>query len=111
MSGSFLVTAGTPLEFSVELIAFVDPHDSTATGTYDYSGTANFGSTATLLKILAFSDAGLTNPIGFFLTSQSGTEYTHDTPGADVPEPSAALLLAGVGVALAIGRRSLTRTS
>jgi hypothetical protein len=91
-------TYGTPFGLTLTSSAFVAPADTGGPYTYDFSGTADFGSTIDLSDLFVYSDAGGTQQQSFTVLAASGTDYPGASP-TSVPEPTT---LALFGIAFGV---------
>jgi hypothetical protein len=100
-------TYGTAFGLTLTSSAFVAPADTGGPYTYDFSGTADFGSTIDLSDLFVYSDAGGTQQQSFTVFAASGTDY----PGASstaVPEPTTLALFGIAFGAFGLSRRRKT---
>ena len=99
--GTIPFVFGVPLTFSVFMEFYADAWDIDAATSYDFTGLADFSTTARLTSFRVYSDEELQNEVtGIVAIAESGTDYRSVN---SAPEPSTTLLLLG---ALALLRRS-----
>jgi hypothetical protein len=98
-------TYGTPFGLTLTSSAFVSPADNGGSYTYDFSGTANFGSTIDLTDLFVYSDPAGTQQQSFRVAAASGTEYPAAAAPSAVPEPASLALLGIAWGAFGFSRR------
>jgi hypothetical protein len=110
VSAPIAFTYGVEFALTLTSSAFVGPADDGGSYTYDFTGTADFGSTIHLTDFIVSSDSQGNTPVNFTLASQSGTNYPTNTvgPPSAVPEPASLALVLG-GIAVLSGTRRKKR--
>ncbi|HEX2827705.1 MAG TPA: hypothetical protein VHP37_15235 [Burkholderiales bacterium] len=74
--------------------AFVSPSDIGGLYAYDFSGTADFGSTIDLTQLFVYSDPGGTHQENFSVLAGSGTDYPEASAlPTTIPEPTSLMLV------------------
>jgi hypothetical protein len=97
-------TYGAAFGLTLTSSAFVAPADTGGPYTYDFSGTADFGSTIDLANLFVYSDPGGTQQQSFTVLAVSGTSYPTAAAPASVPEPTTLGLLGVAFGALGFSR-------
>ena len=103
-------TYSVPFDLTITSSAFAGPADTGGPYTYDFSGTADFGSTIDLSSLKVYSDPTGQAQVGFRLESGSGSAYPLATvPTGSVPEPGTLWLVAAGLLGLLGARRRFGR--